>query len=108
MHMNEYSAQRRKILYRFHGGSSSIFFIDKKEDVVKIFDNHSLEVSTSTTRSDFIKELSNFGYFSELEFGCKDGTQGMFFVREHGFISVNQSQRTNVPLFLRFTYDQNE
>jgi hypothetical protein len=53
---------------------------------MKIFSGQVFEVKADTSRSEFLGELRKFGIFSDVEFGCKDQAQGIFFVREVGVL----------------------
>lgn len=53
---------------------------------MKIFSGQVFEVKADTTRSEFLGELKKFGFFSGVEFKCKDSNQSIFFVREVGML----------------------
>lgn len=53
---------------------------------MKIFSSQVFEVKADTSRSDFLGELGKFGFFSGVEFECKDPSQNIFFVREVGVL----------------------
>jgi hypothetical protein len=63
---------------------SYLFCKENKE--MKIFSGQVFEVKADTSRSDFLGGLGKFGFFSGVEFECKDPNQNIFYVREVGVL----------------------
>jgi hypothetical protein len=53
---------------------------------VRLFEGHGFLAKPDTSRSEFLGELKKFGFFSGVEFECKDTNQSIFFVREVGML----------------------
>lgn len=53
---------------------------------MNVFKSHTFEVKANTSRSDFLREINKFGFFSGVEFECKDPSQSIFFIREVGVL----------------------
>ncbi len=53
---------------------------------MKIFSSQVFEVKADTSRLEFLERLGKFGFFSGVEFECRDPEQKLFFVREVGVL----------------------
>ncbi len=53
---------------------------------MRLFEGHAFLAKPDTSRSEFLGELRKFGFFSGVEFECRDPEQKLFFVREVGVL----------------------